>query len=235
MSIEIPKYTVQRIAPRPSVLKKTVVPLLMALSFVVGFFSSYFYVDDSIKSLRTRNAVLEDLNNDSQNKIAQQQVKLSLLKAEKKIKTEAVIQLQNDYKKLLDIQNDLKSDINFYERLLVPNTKNKGLRVFEAQVQRHTEDTFLLKLTLVQKIERAQLASGAYQIDLIGTLNNKSKTIKINKKDDSSFKFRYFYRVSLVFSLPDGFKPEQLVVKLLPKNKKTKAVEYTANWQSLIK
>ena len=236
LSIKLPKYTIHTTAYKPKKLKRNFLVLIIAItiSLLAGYLSSSLYADNAIKTLSTRNEVLEEQNTDNQNKLIQLETELNLLKTEKKVKQQAITLLQGDYKKAIDNQNELKSEISFYERLLSPNTQNKGLRVFEVKVNEPLDELYKIKVILVQKIERAKEISGSYQILLIGTQNNLPKTIQINDKAESSFTFKYFHHISLDFSMPEGFKPLQLVVKLLPKNKKNKTTDYTVDWHSLI-
>ncbi|MBL4772362.1 MAG: hypothetical protein JKX98_01765 [Alcanivoracaceae bacterium] len=234
MSIELPNYTIQTNADSPHILKKVMLPLFIFISLLTGYFFSNTYTDSTIKTLRVRNDVLENLNNQNLDKITQQKTELSFLKTEKKIKQEAIIKVQNGYKDLIKRENRLKSEINFYKRLLSPSTENKGLRVFEAKIKIHSHKSLSLKVVLVQKLERAKEISGKFEILVLGKENSKSKTIQLNDNDDSNFKFKYFHNISFGFSLPEGFIAEQLVVKLYPTNKKAKTVEYTVDWQSII-
>jgi len=234
VSIELPKYTIQVEVEKSSNLKKVLPPVLILLGLAIGYFGSGLYANNTINTLRERNDVLESININNQDKIVQLDTEISLLKTEKKIKQEAVVQVQNDYKNLIQNQSQLKSEISFYERLLSPNAENKGLRVFDATAKILTSDLFNVKVILVQKLERAKEISGKFQVMLAGHANNLPKTVQISDSDDSSFKFKYFHNISLDFSIPEGFKAEQLVVKLFPKNKKAKTIEYTINWHSII-
>jgi len=235
VSIELPKYTIQEKTQAPSLFKKIRLPLGIIIGTLVGYFGNYYFSNNTSSVLRVRNTVLEDLNGSLQDTIAQQKTELKMLKTENKVKHHAILDVQKEFKKLIDDQNELKSDINFYQRLLSPDAENKGLRVFKSKLSVHADNAYSLKLTLVQKLEKAKVISGKVSINVIGKLDKKVKNIKINEKEASKYKFKYFHNLSLMFSLPIGFKAEQLVVKLFPKNKRSNTIEYTVNWTSLIK
>ncbi len=234
MSIELPKYTLQTNENKPKKLVRVLLPLSLLLGLITGYLASNLYANQTIKTLKQRNGVLEDINSKNQDVISQQNNELSILKTEQKVKQQGVLLLQDDYKSSIYTQESLKAEIRFYERLLSPDTKNKGLRVFETSLQEKSNLSYALKVILVQKIERARNIAGRYNIQLIGKQNKQVKTLQLSSNIDSKFDFKYFYTVSLSFSLPEGFKPEQLVVELLPKNKKAKTVMYTVDWQQLI-
>ena len=233
MNIELPKYSIQTTENKPKKLLRFALPLLFILGLSIGYFSSGLYGIQTIKTLTERNNVLEDINIENKNVISQQSSELSILKTDKKVKQQGIILLQKDYKTSIEAQDSLKAEIKFYERLLSPSTENKGLRVFEAKAEKNSDGSYALKIILVQKIERARIVTGSFNIKLIGNQNSQSKTLLLKDNNDSKFNFKYFYTLSLTFSLPEGFKPEQLVVELLPKNKKAKTVKHTVDWQQL--
>lgn len=234
MSIKLPKYTIQTEENKPKKFIKIFLPLSLIVGLLVGYFASGMYANKTIKTLKERNSVLEEINSKNQDLISQQNSDLSILKTEQKVKQQGVLLLQADYKASIDAQESLKAEIKFYERLLSPNAENKGLRVFETNLREMSSLSYTLKAILVQKIERARNIAGRYNIQLIGKQNGQVKTVQLNNNNDSKFDFKYFYTISLSFSLPEGFKPEQLVVELLPKNKKAKTVKHTVDWQQLI-
>lgn len=212
---------------------KALLPLSLVSGLMIGYFGSGMYANQTIKTLKERNSVLEENNSKNQDVISQQNSDLSILRTEQKVKQQGVVMLQEDYKASIDSQESLKAEINFYERLLSPDAQNKGLRVFETSIQEKRDDSYALKVILVQKIEKARVITGSYNIQLVGKENGLAKILQLSSNNDSKFDFKYFYTVSLRFSMPEGFKPEQLVVELLPKNKKTKTVRHTVDWQQL--
>lgn len=235
MSIELPKYTIQETQKEPKKIIKLLFPIFVLMGVLAGYFASGLYANQTIATLQERNHVLEESNTKNQDLIVQQNNDISILKTEKTIKNQATLLLQNDYKDLIESKTELQSEINFYQRLLSPKAENKGLRVFEAAIKQQSNQNFKLKLTLAQKIERAKNIKGTYTAKIVGHVDDKEKTIQISKNSDSKFDFKYFYTVSLAFSLPEGFKAERLVVELLPKTKKAKTKKYDFDWQSLIK
>ncbi len=233
VSIELPKYTISSEQQKSKKNNPFILLLVAIIVFILGYFMNSFRTSNTLKILQERNNVLENQNSTQQDIIEQQKTELSLLLTEKKIKKEATHQLQQDYKIRLQEVNQLKSELSFYERLLSPKAGNKGLRVFEISLTQNSEGNYFLKAILVQKLERAREIAGSYSIEIIGIKNNKPATIPVSVKDNSKFKFKYFYNISFNFSLPEGFKPQQLVVKLYPKVKKAKTIEHLVEWSTL--
>jgi len=209
--------------------------IMLILGLLIGFSGYKFWTDKSINHLTETNQILEELKLKNNKKIDSLSIKVSQLRAENTIKNEAILQLQNEYKTQIDLQNDLESEIRFYQQLLSPSAENQGLRVFESQVSDLGNGRFKLSLTLVQKIQKAATISGNFEVSISGTQEDSKKTITLSSKDDSNYEFKYFHKISLGYSLPKGFKPEQLVVKLFPKNNKSKPIEHTVSWETLLK
>jgi len=235
VGIELPKYSIQTNEQESSLFKTLLFPFSLLLSLVLGYFGSDLYANQTINTLQIRNNVLEEENAVNQDLIAQQETNISLLKTENKVQQQATLLLQSDYKDLIEAQDEYKSEITFYQRLLSPSAENKGLRVFETRLNQKQNLSYKLKVILAQKIERANNISGSFSVNLIGKEKSLPKTLQINSTKETKFNFKYFYTLSLDFSLPEGFQPEQLVVELFPTNKKAKTVKHTVDWETLIK
>lgn len=234
MSIKLPQYTIHTGTGEVSSYKKFLMPLLVVLGLCVGYFGRMVFEKSNFATVLERNEVLEVLNSSNQDKLVQKETDISVLKTENKVKQQAIVILQKDYKASIDKQNELNADISFYQKLLSPDAENKGLRVFENQLTQLADGSFKLNVVLVQKIERARQVSGKIIIELLGQANGKSSSFSLNEKDNSRYKFKYFQNISLSFSLPEGFKAEQLVVKLIPSSKKAKSMTQSVDWNLLI-
>lgn len=234
MSIQLPKYTISTEVQNQPKNPILVILISLLIGLLFGFFSYKFYTTNSLTNLQASNEILDRINKENTEKINSLEAEVSILRTENKVKNQALRDLQQNYKNVIDLNNNLQADVAFYERLLSPNVKNKGLRVFQSELIKQKDNNYLLKLFLVQKIERAREISGKYEIYIKGQQNNTAKSLQISLKTKTNFKFKYFHKVSLPFSLPNGFKAEELVVKLFPKNNNKKTIEYTVDWQTLL-
>lgn len=232
MGIKLPQYTIEEYKKQPSFLLKMVTPIFVIVSFFAGYFINAYLSEHSVSTLSERNITLEENISKKDDKITQLETQIQHLITEQQVKQEALIKLQMDYKAAINEHNSLKSDINFYERLLSPNEENKGLRVFESSITAISQDSYRYKLTLVQKLERANIVSGKVEIMLNGTKDGKSESINVTENQDSGFSFKYFNHLNFTISLPSGFNAQELVVKLFPQ--KSKTVEYKVDWNTLI-
>lgn len=230
MSIKLPKYSIQESQNKPVFINKALPYIFLIVGLLIGSMTAYLLNDKSSKNIIERNNVLEESKEKDKNMINELNVQISQLSAENQVKNQAILQLQNDYKNQITTLNGLQSDIGFYQQLLSPSAENKGLRVFDSKINQVNELDYSLEFNLVQKIQKAKIISGRYEAQILGTLNNEKKTISVETKEDSKYEFKYFQKVSLGFSLPKGFKAEQLVVKLFPQNKKSQVIEYSTSW-----
>ena len=235
MTVRIPQYTIENHTNKSYKTKVFLGFLLLFSGILVGYLSSNFYVKQSLSSIQERNDFLDTENLKHINTINSQLAEISILQTDNKVKTEALLQIQTQYQNLLKTIDGLNSNISFYEQLLNPSSNNKGLRVFKAQIKTTITNSYELTLSLAQRIERANNISGSLTIAVEGIQENKNKTINIDLNQQSKYKFKYFQTLSYQFSLPEGFKPERLVVELKPSSKKAKKVQNSYLWNELIK
>lgn len=234
MTVRIPQYTIENQTNKSYKVKILAGLLLLISGFVVGYISSNFYVKKSLSSLQQRNDFLDNKNLEFEATINSQLSEISILKTDKKVKSEAMLQLQNQYQELIKTIDNLKSNISFYEQLLSPDKNNKGLRVFKASLNTN-DDNQMLILSLAQKIERANTISGNLSLLVEGVKNEKKTSFSIDLKQQNKYKFKYFQTFNYEISLPEGFKPVRLVVELTPSSKKAKKIQQSYEWDELLK
>ncbi len=231
MSIDFPKYSIQEVSGTNKKFTNKVFFSSVVISFALGLLISNVYSKHNNTTLQKRNVFLEDSSRKNSIVITQLKAEKNILETDQKIKKQAVLHLQQEYKNLLNDTNNLKAEVAFYEKLLSPNKIKKGLRIFSTQIEIQEENNFVIKFTLVQKIEKAQEISGKFTVHIEGTQDGQPKKLQANINKESNYKFKYYQNISLNYLLPKGFNAEQLVVKLFPKNKKAKPVEFSKKWQ----
>ena len=230
MTSRIPQYFNN--SPQPLWKNRAVIlSVAVVIGFLLGFYFSNVYVKQSLNNLQQQNEVLDQTNTDLYAQNEEFKSRITLLETEVKVKKEATKRLQKQYQELLTQQNEIQSEIDFYENLLNPNQSGKDLRVFNAEL---ANDKKSINLTLAQKIERAKEISGRIDVQIEGKLDEKQETIKISDAD-LSYKFKYFQNISFEFSLPEGFQAQKLNVELIPSRNKRKKTIQTFSWDALSK
>ena len=232
MTVRIPKYVIEDVKKKSWKSASLIAIIILALGIVAGYFGSNVYVKQSMAKLQQQNEFLDKKNQEQLLEIQTLKIKLTQIQTEIKVKNEAVSQIQDEFKEQVQIQNNYKSEINFYKQLLNPKPDNKGLRVYQSRLKLD-DDTYELSLALAQKIERANTVSGKFSIEVKGIKEGKEASFEPEIKNPN-YKFKYFQNVSLRFSLPDGFKAQSLNVKLDPSTKRSKTVQQSYPWDQLL-
>jgi len=134
--------------------------------------------------------------------------------------------------------NTLQSELDFYRRLAGTGGAQAGLDVYRADLlATGSARVFQFVLTLTQNIRRASIISGRVRIDLEGTLDDRPVTLYWSQlgsdEPEPAFRFKYFQQLEGYLSLPEAFKPIQLVVTLEAKGS-SKAVQRSYEWNALL-
>jgi hypothetical protein len=122
-----------------------------------------------------------------------------------------------------DLQSKLASqsdDLAFYRSIVAPADGIQGLRIQRFEVlpgggQREVQ----LKLTLVQAMRHESIVSGLVQITLSGMRKDAPAKYTVGEllgrpRAQLPFSFRYFQTVEQAVTLPDGFDPYEIDVRV---------------------
>jgi len=181
-----------------------------------------------------RYADLEDQLDDAREQKDELRRKIAMLETGKKIDEETYSQVE---KRLVDLQNEIlvqQEDLAFYRGIVAD--QQAGLRVQDLELL--DELSFSLRLVLAQAMRATQRISGSVELQVAGVRGGKSLTLGLTelgviaeqRKALAGFSFRYFQNLEADIVLPEGFKPERVIVKITPKGSRAKSVEKTFDW-----
>lgn len=132
----------------------------------------------------------------------------------------------------------LKADLAFYRRLGGADGSQAGLAIHHVELRRTgSPQVFELVFTLTQNIRWAASISGNISVTIDGIQDGKalhldeSQLLAENTKS-LKFEFKYFQQLERLITLPQGFEPKYLTLKLDPAGTGNKA-EQTLDWQDL--
>jgi len=88
---------------------------------------------------------------------------------------------------------------------------------------------------LTQVTDRADWVSGNVNVDIVGESGGEQVVLPLTEMTQVesyplSFKFRYFQDFTGTLAVPDGMKPEQVVVTAATSGKDGKRVQKTFSW-----
>lgn len=163
--------------------------------------------------------------------------KLALLETGKKIDQEAYRQVEQQLVTLQDKILSQREDLAFYRGIVAD--QETGLRVQDLELQAGDDaSSFSLRLVVAQAMRATQRISGSVDLQVEGTRDGKPLTLGLadlgvaaeQRKAMASFSFRYFQNLQADLVLPDGFVPTRVIVKLTPKDHRTKSLKKTFDW-----
>ncbi len=153
--------------------------------------------------------------------------------------------MQIDHKAYQDLEStvtnlqsqvaDLKGQLAFYRGIVSPKDAQQGLRIEAFGVTPNgTKNGFRYKLVLTQVLKGDRLARGKILLNVEGLQAGQSKVLSLDSLASDgnkvlSFSFKYFQNFEGDITLPAGFAPTRVVVKVEPYGN-TEKVEKTFDW-----
>lgn len=112
---------------------------------------------------------------------------------------------------------ELSEELEFYRRILAPQEGQTGLRVQTFVVMAgELENSYRLRLLLVQNPQRSGRAQGTVQVLLHGMLNGAETSLRLDQlaAEPQAYEFLYFQDVDVEVILPEGFAPDLAEIEL---------------------
>jgi len=227
------KINLKMVAQRLGSYKSAMLLLsLIVLCLFVGYRVGNYYQHFQINTLKQQKKQLDALYL----KQASQTGKINTLKIELKFEQLANKNAQITLKNKEEQHYQLKKQLAFYEKIMAPEKEINGVVIDNVKISaRLSSSHYSFQVTLVQQLLKKRYAKGYIELDVVGSLNNKSSRIKLNDistliKKNLSFSFKYFQIIEGDFILPEGFVPETLQLSVvLTKNRWQKYQRLTKN------
>lgn len=144
--------------------------------------------------------------------------------------------LRQTIKSLRDELSASQDEVLFYRQLMAPSEAQRGLRVEKLELkQGATPAEVKYHLLLTQVAEKNDWAAGTVTVDVVGVSDNEQVVLPLTEMTQVesyplAFKFRYFQDFTGTLTIPDGLKPEQVVVSAAMSGKDGKRVQKTFSW-----
>ena len=164
---------------------------------------------------------------------------LAIARRGSQITDEANVTLRQQIVALESSVAELNADVAFYRRLLGSGGSEKGLAVHDLQLQPTAAPrVWRYQLTLSQNLNKAKIVAGRF--DLLAEGLSAGAMVELDSEaldlrpagDDAAFEFKYFQQIEGSFSLPEGFEPASLRVRLRPESGR-KTVVRRFEWPGL--
>ncbi|MGH1486377.1 MAG: DUF6776 family protein [Cellvibrionaceae bacterium] len=132
---------------------------------------------------------------------------------------------------------ELEQDNTFYRSLMRPAPGDKGLVVdAPAITSTNIPNVYQYNVVIKQIVTQHRLVSGYVQFELLGkrgdifqrlVLKDLSDTISVER---IKLKFKYFQRIEGEMSLPDGFVPERIELKVVTERPNKVTIDKKFGW-----
>lgn len=224
MRIKLPKW--QLIA-----LPATVICL------AVYYVGKYYVADELIYANSHVTALQLDLEETLQ-QLQAEQAKVAVVEREVDVLRRANALLRESERERQDEIANLQADLAFYRRLGGASGSQAPLAVHYLELQNtQSPRVFQLIFTLTQNLRWAAVISGRVQLGIDGIqdgvavhLTEQQLLPKASQPVD--FRFKYFQQVERLITLPEGFEPNRLTIRLRSRGLKS-PVEQSMDWQDL--
>ena len=214
------------------------ISILLALMLLVTYLFGRQYVD---KELSKKRQQVVQLETDLQTSRAETED----LETANAVAVQEVVVLQQANNLLRDSERNrqdeiasLKADLAFYRRLGGADGSQAGLAIHQVELRRtDSPQVFELVFTLTQNIRWASSIDGNIDVTIDGIQDGKAlhlgkSQLLAENTATLKFEFKYFQQLERLITLPEGFDPKYLTLKLDTAGSGNK-VEQTLVWQDL--
>ena len=137
-------------------------------------------------------------------------------------------------------ERDLREQLGFYRRLMDAASPGQGLDVADFEVFGMAgSGAYGYRLLLSGPTKQGDWVSGSARLEVAGLTGNSEHELSLPEISDPDsyplgYRFRYFQRLSGSMTLPEGFLPLRVKVRLFPGGQSGATVERTFNWHDAL-
>ena len=168
-------------------------------------------------------AILSEENNVLTTKVNQLEVAIELATLE----AENITNMLSEQKKELEAQQEL---LSFYERVMAPEKTDDGLVIEGVEVFRLSDNTYQLRLVLLQSKQQKSVINGSLDIAVEGKRNGEPVTLKSGESEllteDIKYRFRFFQAVNVTLTIEEDINPESITFSTTVYQYKTRKGNY---------
>ena len=212
------------------------VPAVVILSLI--FFIKNFVADELIYANHKVDILQKNLQTIIEKRDAEN-ARAILAEREADVVRRANALLRASERKRQDEIAGLQADLAFYRRLGGANGSQAPLAVHYLELQpTHAPRVYRIIFTLTQNLRWAAVISGQVQLGIDGISDGVAQHLTeaqllAETTGALNFQFKYFQQFERLITLPEGFEPSQLTIRLKSGSLRS-PVEQSMEWHSLI-
>lgn len=131
---------------------------------------------------------------------------------------------------------DLREQLAFYRGIVSPDLSRAGVRVHDFKVQALEQARrYRYELVLIQSVRHERRIDGRVELSVEGLMRNSPRTLNFSEiaargAGNLVFSFKYFEEFSGELTLPEGFRPQRVRIRLIPQASGAPPVEDQFDW-----
>ena len=174
-------------------------------------------------------AILSEENHELTTKVNQLEVAIELATREKENITNAL----SEQTKELEAQQEL---LSFYERVVAPEKTDDGFAIEGVEVFELSDNTYQLRLVLLQSKQHKAVINGNLDIAIVGTRNGEPVVFESGESsalvEDVKYRFRFFQAVNVALAIEKDIEVEAIRFSTTVYQYKTRKGKYevTVPW-----
>lgn len=157
------------------------------------------------------------------------------LQRARQVEREAHETLNGSLRTLQDEMLELKEELAFYRGIVSPREASRGLRLQSFQLDRGGRpNVWRYKLVLTQVLKNDTLARGSVEMQLEGLHEGSQASLGLAELSSDSaatlaYQFKYFQNLEGHLIVPEGFTPQRLTVRVVPRGGKN-TIKQVYDW-----
>ncbi len=217
------------------------VAVAICIVFVVGsYYGGYYHGTATEAGAVVERDQLRLSHVQSQEKIRQLEQKIANLTIGSQVDRKAMEQVRSQVVELKNRIAELERDNTFYRELMRPENDDKGLSVAAPSIIPVADagnSVYDYKMVVKQLASNRSQVSGYLEVALVGqNAQGAKQQLSLHElsaavaKQRIKLNFWYFQRIEGRMTLPDGFKPERVELKIVSLKPKKSLIEKKFNW-----
>ena len=217
-------------------LRRSLVLLGLVAAMVSAVLAGYLWAvrqseldRDYLGHLGGQNRVLELELEDASRQLAD--VNLA-----REVDREALAIQRDEMAELHKTVREMREQLGFYRRLMDASSPGQALEVADFEVfGGEGSGTYRFRLLLTRPTEQGDWISGTARLVVSGLQGGNERELSLPEISETAsypleYRFRYFQRLSGSLTLPEGFRPLRVTVRLFSPGGNTADVERTFRW-----
>ncbi len=130
---------------------------------------------------------------------------------------------------------ELKEELAFYRGIVSPREASRGLRLQSFTLEPNGPRSWRYKVVLTQVLKNDRLARGTVRLKVDGLQGGNPRSLELAALTEKpvkelAYRFKYFQNLEGDLILPKGFVPLRVTVRILPRGRRSDAIEKTIDW-----